>query len=188
MSGKQKKRKRDNADREEWTEADRQAEHKIRMRFEYQDLIEDLIQDGQDRGVFDNLQGAGKPLDLKANLYEGDRKLANELMKEHDIVPLWLARRNTVTLVIEEFRVHIARHWGRHERAYRLAQDDGRRKALSLSWRTQCRVWEGEVIEINKQIEDYNLRRPGQGMEMLKLRLDDELKRVGSRRELANHQ
>ena len=186
MGRKQKKPKRDNADREEWTEADRQAEHKIRLRFEYQDLIEDLIQEGLERGAFDNLKGAGKPLDLKANLYEGDRKLANELMKEHDIVPLWLARRNAVTLVIDEFRGNIARHWGRHEQAFRFAQDEGRRKALTLSWRALCRAWEGEIKEINKQIADYNLRRPGQGMEMLKLRLDDELQRAGARPQLTN--
>jgi DnaJ homolog subfamily C member 28 len=184
MSSERKKRKRENADRDEWTESERQTEHKIRMRFEFQDLVEDLIQDGQERGVFDNLKGKGKPLDLKGNLYEGDRKLANELMKEHDIVPLWLARRNSVVLLIEEFRGIIGRVWGRHEQAYRLAQDDGRRKALALSWSAQCRAWEGEIKEINKQIEDYNLRRPGQGMEMLKLRLDDELKRAGASREL----
>ena len=188
MSSEQKKPKRDDADdetdREEWTEADRQAEHKIRMRFEYRDLVEDLIQEGQERGVFDNLKGKGKPLDLKSNLYDGDRKLAHELMKEHDIMPLWLARRNTVALVIEEFRGTIGRHWARHEQAYRLTQDETRRKALALSWSAHCRAWEGEIKEINKQIENYNLRRPGQGMEMFKLRLDDELKRAGARREL----
>ena len=184
MGSGKKKRKRDNIDREEWTESERQAEHKIRMRFEYQDLVEDLIQEGQERGAFDNLKGKGKPLDLQHNLYEGDRKLANELMKEHDIVPLWLARRNSVTLLVEEFRGTIGRAWARHEQAFRLAQDDGRRKALSLSWSALCRDWEGEIKAINKEIEDYNLRRPGQGMEMLKLRLDDELKRAGARREL----
>jgi hypothetical protein len=186
MSSERKKRQRENGDREEWTDSERQAEHKIRMRFEFQDLVEDLIQEGQDRGVFDNLKGKGKPLDLKRNLYEGDRKLANELMKEHDIVPLWLARRNSVVLLVEEFRGMIGRVWGRHEQAYRLAQDDGRRKALALSWSAQCRAWEGEIKAINKEIEDYNLRRPGQGMEMLKLRLDDELKRAEARRDLHN--
>ena len=97
MNSKRKKPKRDNSDRDEWTESERQTEHKIRMRFEYQDLIEDLIQDGQERGVFDNLKGKGKPLDLSSNLYEGDNSLANDLMKEHKILPLWLARRNTVS-------------------------------------------------------------------------------------------
>ncbi|MFL7840067.1 MAG: DnaJ family domain-containing protein [Candidatus Promineifilaceae bacterium] len=186
MSKKGSKNEGDDIDRETWTEADRQAEHKIRMRFEYKDLIDDLIQEGQQRGLFDNLAGAGKPLDLKSDLYSNDSKLANDLMKEHNVLPQWLARRNTVSLVIEELRDKIGRHWQRHEQAYRLTQDDTRRKALSLSWRAQCRAWEEEIKGINKQIDEYNLRRPGQGMEMFKLRLDEELKRAGASRELNN--
>ena len=184
MSKKQEKPQRDDADREEWTDSERQAEHKIRMRFEYRDLIEDLIQEGQERGVFDNLKGKGKPLDLKSSHYEGDSKLANELMKEHKIVPLWLAKRNTVELVIDELRQDIGRHWQRHALAFRLAQDKTRRMALSLSWSAQCRAWEQQIKEINKLIDDFNLRRPSEGLEMLKLRLEEELQRAGANREL----
>ncbi len=172
-------------DRDEWTDAERQAEHKIRMRFEYRDLIEDLIQDGQDRGVFDNLSGKGKPLDLGSNLYEGDRKLANQLMKEHDVVPPWLARRSQAAEAADELRQDFDRRWRRHEQAYRLVRDDGRRKALALSWRSHCRRWEAEIVEVNTLVDEFNLRRPINGMELIKLRLNDELKRVGARRELA---
>lgn len=185
MSKDNKKPGRGDADREEWTENERMAEHKIRMRFEYRDLVEELIQDGQERGVFDNLKGKGKPLDLKSNLYEGDRKLANELMREHDILPLWLARRNAVGLSIDELRQDVGRRWHRHEQAYRLAQDKGRRTALRLSWSAQCRAWEGEIKAINKHIDEFNLRRPGEGMEMIKLHLEDELQRAGAKREIA---
>jgi DnaJ family protein C protein 28 len=181
---KRKKSQRDNADRDEWTESERQTEHKIRMRFEFQDLVEDLIQEGLEHGVFDNLKGKGKPLNLKANLYEGDSKLAHELMKEHQILPLWLAKRNVVKVTIEEFRQDIGRRWQRHEQAYRLATDEGRRNALSLSWRAQCRVWEGEIKEINKLIDDFNLRRPSEGMEIFKLQLAEELVRAGAGQEL----
>ena len=184
MSSDKKKAKREDSNREEWTEAERQSEHKIRMRFEFQDLVEDLIQDGQERGVFDNLAGRGKPLNLKSGLYEGDSALANELMKEHKVVPLWLMRRNGVGTAVEELRMAIGRHWQRHEQAYRLAQDEGRRMALRLSWSAQCRDWQAEIKEINKLIDDFNLRRPIEGMEIFKLRLDDELKRAGARGEL----
>jgi hypothetical protein len=184
MSGGKKKSKRDNADREEWTESERQTEHKIRMRFEFQDLVEDLIQDGQERGVFDNLKGKGKPLDLKSSLHEGDSALANELMKEHKIVPEWLMRRNTVGVAVEEVRQDIDRQWQRHEQAYRLTRDKNRQMALNLSWSAHCREWEAEIKEINKLIDEFNLRRPIEGMEIIKLRLGDELKRAGAEREL----
>ena len=138
----------------------------------------------QERGVFDNLKGKGKPLDLSSNLYEGDNSLANDLMKEHKILPLWLARRNTVNLAIDELRGQIGRHWQRHEQAHRLATDKNRRMALRLNWSALCREWQDEILEINKLIDDFNLRRPSDGMEIFKLRLDDELKRAGAAREL----
>jgi DnaJ family protein C protein 28 len=184
MSEAKKRPERDDSDRDEWTEAERQAEHKIRMRFEFRDLVEDLILDGQERGVFDNLQGKGKPLDLKSNRDEGESALANELMKEHKIVPEWLMRRNTVYVAIEELRQRIGRHWARHEQAYRVAQDKGRRMALALNWSAMCREFQAELVEINKLIDDFNLRRPIEGMEIFKLRLDDELERAGASREL----
>ena len=43
-------------------------------------------------------------------------------------------------------------------------------------------------MAINKQIDDFNLRRPAEGMEIFKLRLDDELKRAGARRKLGEDQ
>jgi hypothetical protein len=184
MSDGQKKPERDDSDRDEWTESERQAEHRMRMRLEFRDLVEDLILDGQERGVFDNLKGKGKPLNLKSNLDEGESSLANELMKEHEIVPEWLMRRNMVHMAIEEVRQSIGRHWVRHEQAHRLAQDGNRRTALALNWRAMCREFEAEIVEINKLIDDFNLRRPSEGMEIFKVRLDDELKRVGASREL----
>ena len=186
MDKKQDQDAKDRHDREEWTEADRQAEHKIRMRFEYRDLIEDLIQEGQQRGIFDNLKGKGKPLELKSDLYGAENRLANDLMREHDVVPQWLARRNVASVAVEELRDKIGRHWARHRQAYTLTQDDMRRKALSLSWDAHCREWEEEIMQINKQIDEYNLRRPGQSMELLKLRLGDELQRSGANRKLDN--
>ena len=45
------------------------ARHRQRMVTEYRDLIEDLIEDGRRRGLFDDLSGAGRPLDLEQNVY-----------------------------------------------------------------------------------------------------------------------
>ena len=185
MSDGKSRRDKEKGEREEWSEAERRAEHKIRMRFEFRDLVEDLIQEGQERGAFDNLAGRGKPLNLDKNLYEGERELANALMKEHNVLPVWLVRRNAVQTVIDALRQDLLGGWRRHEEAYRLAQDDSRRKALSLSWWDACRYWERQIVEINKEIDEFNLRRPSDNMELFKLRLDLELNRAGARRDLA---
>lgn len=164
--------------------ADARAEHFMRMRFEWNDLIEDLIQEGQEQGAFDNLRGKGKPLDLEQNPYGAEWDLAHKLMKENDVLPPWIAKRNGILEQIEQFRADLSRVWARHIQAYRLAQGQGHRNALSLSWDDACQGWEAELVGLNKQIAEFNLGRPSEGLEMVKLRLDRELERSGAARNL----
>ncbi len=50
--------------------ANEQAHHKKRMRQDWDNLIEDIIQEGVEKGLFDNLKGKGKPLNLSRNHFE----------------------------------------------------------------------------------------------------------------------
>lgn len=163
-------------------EREKLTEHRLRMRFQWNDLIEDLIQEGQEQGAFDNLRGQGKPLNLERTPYGAEWELAHKLMKENDVLPPWMVKRNGILKQIETMRVHYGRRWTSHEQAHGLAQGKGHRDALALSWDNVCRQWEDELKRINKQIEDFNLGRPSEGLEIYKLRLDLELERAGSRR------
>ena len=156
------------------------AEHRIRMRFDWNNLIEDLIQDGQERGSFDNLRGKGKPLDLDKNPYGMDWKLAHELMKENDVLPPWIAKRNEIMAQIEQFRIDVSRVWTSHEQAFRYAQGKGQKDALTLSWSDVCRQWETELGVLTKQIRDFKLGRPSDGLVIVKLDLKKELARAGA--------
>jgi DnaJ family protein C protein 28 len=51
------------------------------------DVIEEQIRAAQERGDFDNLPGAGKPLKLDDNPYAGERALAFHLLKENGLLP-----------------------------------------------------------------------------------------------------
>jgi DnaJ family protein C protein 28 len=165
-------------------DADARAEHFMRMRFEWNDLIEELIQEGQERGAFADLKGKGKPLNLEQNPYGAEWELAHKLMKENDVLPPWIAQRNEILTQIDQFRIDVVRDWTRHEQAFRLAQGQGQKSALSLSWDDSCRQWEIDIKKLNKRIADFNLGRPSEGLEMVKLRLDKELERAGAARTL----
>lgn len=161
---------------------EKQLEHRIRMRFEWDGLIEDLIKDGQESGAFDNLRGKGKPLDLSKNIYEGDSALANTFLKDNNMRPSWISSRGTILSQVEALRGNITHTWQRHERAFNNAQDETRRGALAISWDDACKHWEEQIVKLNKQIGDFNLRRPSDNLEIFKLRFDEELNRVGARR------
>ena len=173
---------RDQKESSQEEEREKQLEHRLRTRFEWEGLIEDLIQDGQERGLFDNLKGKGKPLALSKNIYEGDQSLANTFLKDNNLRPTWISSRDTILSQIEALRSNIAQTWQRHERAFDVTQDETRRGALMISWDDACQRWEHQILKLNKQIGDFNLRRPSDNLEIFKLRFEEELKRANAPR------
>lgn len=165
-------------------EQGRQTEHRLRMRFDWENLIDDLIEDGRSQGKFDNLPGHGKPLNLSNNPYAKESELANSLLKDNNVLPPWLAQRGEIQQETEALRAKIARLWPRYDQEYRFGQDEGIRGALIVAWDDEVRRLEEAVTQLNKKIESYNLKRPLNNLELLKLRLDDELARAGARRYL----
>ena len=163
---------------------DPEAEKRGRMRHDWANLIEDLIEDGQQRGLFDDLSGKGRPLDLSRNLLEGDMALTNQLLKDNNLRPAWLAHRLSVQERIDGFRQDVARTWQRYSAAFAQAVGETHRTGLTIGWDNECRRWESEIEEINKLVGDYNLRRPSSNLEIFKLRLQDELKKVDAPRYL----
>ena len=170
---------------EELSEEERRARHQVRMRFEWHDLIEDMIQEGQERGIFDNLRGKGKPLALQKDPFAGEGELANSLLRDHHLLPSWLLKRNTIATETEALRQDIQRTWRRYEQARTAAgEDDSRFQALRRGWRLDCSVWHDEIARLNKAIADFNLSRPSDNLELFKLRLESELRRAGAPDEL----
>jgi hypothetical protein len=50
-------------------------------------VVDERIRAAQERGDFDNLPGAGKPLEIDTNPQAGDWALAYSLMKQHNVAP-----------------------------------------------------------------------------------------------------
>ena len=163
---------------------DPEAEKRGRMRHDWNNLIEDLIEDGQQRGLFDDLSGKGQPLELRTNLYEGSKALSNQLLKDNNLRPAWLSIRLSVQERIEMFRRDVARTWQRYGPAFEQALGEAHRTALTTGWDDECRHWQSEIVELNRMVDDYNLRRPSSSLEIFRLRLDDELKKVKAPRYL----
>jgi hypothetical protein len=163
-----------------------EAQHRLRMRHQWRDLIEDLIEDGRQRGLFDNLEGHGQPLELERNSFEGSAALAHKLLKENDLRPAWLAHRVDVQERIDGFRATVGRTWRRYETAVREAPNQSHRDSLIIGWDGVCRTWQAQIVELNKLIDSYNLKRPASAPELHKLKLEYELERAGAPRFLAS--
>ena len=174
----------DNKSSEKENSPEAKAHHRYRMEYDWQNLIDDLIEEGREQGVFDNLPGKGKPLNLKRNLFAPEKELAHGLLKQNDLKPAWIMARSELMTQIDNLRTDIKRKWVLYEREYRLGQGEGPRSALVIAWDDVCLKWIETIAELNRQINNFNLKRPSDKLEMFKLNLDKELERAGARRYL----
>lgn len=156
------------------------AEYRVRLREDRQNLIEEIIQEGQESGLFDNLPGKGKPLNLNKNPYAADMELANELLKENDLPPAWILQRNDILSRIAKLRADIERQWAWHRQEF--AVSTANKGQLTIRWDDRCLNWLETITELNKAIESFNFKRPVDNLELFKLNLDDELKRANAPR------
>ena len=156
--------------------------HRHRMRHDWDNLIEDIIGEGTKRGLFDNLKGKGKPLDLKRSSLGRDQELAHSLLKENDIAPAWIMQRSDILAKQARLRTEIERQWSRHEASFRVAVSSEARGRLTISWDDTCMRWLREIEELNKDIRSYNLKRPSEHLELFQLNLEKELERIGAPR------
>lgn len=53
----------------------------------WSDYVEEQIHSAQERGVFQNLAGHGKPLDLDENPWAGERAMAFRMLKANNVAP-----------------------------------------------------------------------------------------------------
>ncbi|MCL4262292.1 MAG: DUF1992 domain-containing protein [Anaerolineae bacterium] len=158
------------------------AKHQQRMRGDWNDLMEDIIQEGVEKGMFDNLPGKGKPLDLKSNHFEAGQELAHSILKENDLPPAWIMERNQVLAETAELRAEIARKWAWHGERFTAVTTPNERDRLTISWDDTCLKWITQIEKLNKRINTYNLKRPSANMELFKLNLEAELQRAGAAR------
>lgn len=68
-------------------------------------IAEEKIQAAMQTGQFNGLAGTGQPLDLRENPFEpSHERLANQVLKNADILPAWLEDRRTIEADITALR------------------------------------------------------------------------------------
>lgn len=156
-----------------------------RSELEWNDLISNRIEEAMRNGAFDNLRNKGKPLPNWRNPYvPADQQMANDLLKNNGLAPQWIGDRSAMLQAIELFRVKLAAIALAYQGEWREATTPALRNDLRDRWAAQIMRWQDEVNTFNQRINVINLQQPIVRLEIYKLRLDDELKRVGMSRDL----
>lgn len=125
------------------------------------DLVEEQIIKARQRGDFDNLAGAGKPLDLEENPFEpAEMRMAYKILKDNDFAPYWIelgkeidAAQDKLSREIDYFKRYCQVFWAdQHDR--RAQQRFEHKKELFFLER------KADLEKIDKKILDYNLHCP----------------------------
>jgi len=147
---------------------------------EWRDLADRRIEAAIEQGAFDDLPGKGKPLNLGGNPFEpAGMEMANKLLKDNGMAPAWIAQRNEVLAEIEAFRTELKQTWNWHRWQMQLTRPQ-ERQDLERSWRSYFPDWQSKIEALNKRITTANLSLPIWRMEILTLRLDDEMRHIGA--------
>jgi DnaJ family protein C protein 28 len=151
---------------------------------DWESWIDQQIREAQERGEFDNLPGKGKPLDLTPNPYAQDRELAYKMLKDAGFAPEWIELDKGIRGKLERARTILTRN--REWREARLRELEGRsdrwseaeRRCAIAGWQRAVSEFEQEVLDINKEIAELNLKVPSPRFQRSKVDATREVGRL----------
>jgi hypothetical protein len=144
-----------------------------------QSWFEKTIREAQGRGLFDDLEGAGRPINWEdESLVDEEWVMAFRIMREHGIAPVWIELHKEIGAELEKAREVILRAWRWRQERWPGARESERRY-VEAEWRRARVVFAEAVAELNKKIADFNLQVPIPRLQKFKLDVAQELADMG---------
>jgi hypothetical protein len=132
------------------------------------DAADEALREAMQRGDFDNLPGRGKPLKLDDDPYAPpEMRLANQLLKDNDFVPDWIAESRALDRDHERLlRAFADAVRKQHEREQAAAAsptpERARAEALAANQAAEAAL-RARTEAYNRRALSYNLKVPGGG-------------------------
>lgn len=138
-----------------------QARRLARYMSSTEDLVEQQILKAQQKGEFDNLEGAGKPVQFEENPYEPpELRMVFKILKDNDFAPYWVELGKEIDHETKRFWEEVE-YFKRYTAM--IYRDKHARPAIDRYEKKKARFYFEQrlVLEkINKKIIDYNLHCP----------------------------
>ncbi len=129
---------------------------------QYSDYIDEQIRDAQERGEFDNLPGAGKPLSLDDNLFTGDKAMAYSLLKQNGYAPpeIELAKEIRSEFEKAQAKLEKLRHQRNSLRTWRVPAFESEKRAFNHAVGKATSEYDQLLRDLNRKILKLNLSTP----------------------------
>ena len=145
-----------------------------------EELVEEQIRKARERGDFDNLKGAGQPIDLSENPYEPeDMRMAFRILRNNDFTPYWIqlgkdidAETAKLWKEVEDFKRYVFLFINEKKHVAVTINRFEKKKAYFYY---EKRL---EFEKLKKKIIDYNLQCPTFRLGRANIEVDDEMYKV----------
>lgn len=145
------------------------------------DLVEEQIRKAREKGEFDELPGAGKPIDLYENPFEPpELRMAFKILKDNNMAPFWIELGNEIDnnlaklwKEVEDFKKYSYSFY--KEKYGEIAVKRFEKKKRSFYYEKSL-----ELDKIRKKIIDYNLQCPTFKLGRPNIEVEKEMEKIVS--------
>src|SRR5215471_19134529 len=110
-------------------------------------LVDKKIREAMAAGEFENLSGAGKPIDLSENPFEDpDWRQAHRLLRNAGFAPSWIEERKDIDASLEVTRLTLARTRAIFHKARNTIDEQAARQR----WQEAKSSFQVKVAELNR--------------------------------------
>lgn len=141
--------------------------------------LEKAIQEAQERGLFENLEGAGRPINWEdESLVDKEWLMAFRIMREQGLAPEWVELHKELGEELNKAREAVLRAWRWRQERIEGARGEQRRY-VDGEWRRAREAFAQTIAELNAKIANFNLIVPIPSLQKFKLDLAEELTALG---------
>jgi len=128
----------------------------------FEDFVGQQIREAMERGEFDNLPGAGKPLRLDEDVYAGDRALAYHLLKSNGYAPNEIELAKEIRVEYERAGERLAgvRRQRQTLLSRRVPPFASEKRAFNAALAKAAADYEKTLRDLNRKILTLNLTTP----------------------------
>ena len=143
----------------------------------WESLIDKKIREAMEAGEFDDLSGAGQPIDLSENPFEDpDWRTAHRLMRNAGFAPAWIEERKDIDAGLEAARILLKRNWMVLNNALHTPNEQSARDR----WKQAEEQFRVAVAELNRRIDAWNLKTPSVGFHRTRIDVAREIERINN--------
>ncbi|CAG9773776.1 unnamed protein product [Ceutorhynchus assimilis] len=148
--------------------------HKIKTKYGFDRLVEDLIQESISKGEFNNLKNTGKPLPDHQNrnpYVDFITHKLNEVLIDNGFTPEWILLQKEIRLETADLRKSLfteRKYFG----PYPISVEE------NIEWSEKVYKYKKTVEDINKKIAKFNLVVPVLNKQMLEICLEKEAQKA----------